>query len=183
MSTTPEDNNGPENTTTTKEGGQQPTFEPGVATDEAAQDQAHDVEASEHETEEYEEQVPAEPKPGGAFSAETLSIVGLVLVGVTVFSGQLLEMLSLMFMIGGQPVDPQQLAEFQMRIWTGGAVALITVLISTLSLALTNAGTRLWARWAGTAGLIVGLMFLIVAAVAYFLMPEAAEQMMPPIME
>ncbi|GAB3718797.1 hypothetical protein [Nocardiopsis oceani] len=188
MSTTPEDNTSPETTTRSPEGGAQPKFEPGVATE--APENTETAEGSEApadgqpelDFEEFEA-APAEPKPAGAFSAETLSIVAMVMLAVTVFSGQLLEILTSMILVGGQPIGPEQVAQIETQVMVGGAAALLTVLFSTLALALTNIGTRPWARWTGTAATIVGVLFVIAAAVAYFLIPEGAEQMMPPMME
>lgn len=192
MSTAPEDNTRPENTTRSTEGGPQPKFEPGVATEPPASAEAADAaDAAESRGAEpgqeydYEfEAAPAEPRTGGAFSAETLSIVSVVLLAVVVFSGQLLEILTSMILVGGQAIDPNQIRQIEMQIWMGGAVALLTVLTSTLALVLLNRGTRPWARWTATATTIVGFLFVLAAAAAFLLIPEAApQQMMPPIMD
>ncbi|GAA1079193.1 hypothetical protein [Nocardiopsis metallicus] len=197
MSTAPEDNTRPENTNRPAEGAPQPKFEPGFepgyATDPAvagqgAQTPEDGVEGAEHGQEydhEHEFEVPpAEPRTGGAFSSETLSIVGVILLAVTVLTGQLLEILTSMILVGGQPIDPNQIRQIEMQIWLGGAVALLTVLSSTLALALLNSGTRHWAKWTATATTIVGFLFVLVAAAAFLLIPEAApQQMLPPIMD
>jgi hypothetical protein len=101
-----------------------------------------------------------------------------------VLSGQLLEILTSMILVGGQPIDPGQIRQIEMQIWMGGAVALLTVLASSLALALINRGTRHWARWTATATTIVGFLLVLVAGVSFLLIPEAApQQMMPPMLD
>ncbi|MBR8742840.1 hypothetical protein [Nocardiopsis sp. MG754419] len=193
MSTTPEDNTGPENTTSASEESGRPTFEPaGVATettDASASAPAEEADPDHEGATEVDEDVEpaagatAEPRPGGVLSAETFGIVGLVLLGVTVTSGQLLEMLTSMILVGGQAIAPEQISHIELQLMMGGSVALLAVLSAGLSLALINAGTRPWAKWGATATVIVGLLFVAAAAVAYYMIPEAAQQMMPPIMD
>lgn len=199
MSTAPEDNTRPENTNKPAEGAPQPKFEPGfepgyateapVATQgvESAEgdlDGAEHGQGYDHEHEHEFAAPPAEPRTGGAFSSETLSIVGVVLLAVTILSGQLLEILTSMILVGGQAIDPNQIRQIEMQIWMGGAAALLTVLSSTLALALLNSGTRHWAKWTATATTIVGFLFVLVAAAAFLMVPEAApQQMLPPIMD
>ncbi|GHC91459.1 hypothetical protein GCM10007079_38790 [Nocardiopsis terrae] len=191
MSTEPEDNARAENTDRPTEGAPQPKFEPGVAEASAETGAPGTTEAPETEENQYGTApeaefgaVPAEPRTGGAFSTETLSIVSVVLLAVTILTGQLLEILTSMLLVGDQTVDPAQIRQIEMQVWMGGAVALLTVLTSTLALALHNWGTRPWAKWTATATTIVGLLFVIVAAAAFLLMPEASpQQMMPPVMD
>ena len=191
MSTAPEDNTRPENTNRPAEGSPQPKFEPGVATeppvapeDPGAADGGLGGEELDHEDDHEFEVTPAEPRTGGAFSSETLSIVSVALLAVTVLSGQLLEILTSMILVGGQAIDPNQIRQIEMQIWMGGAVALLTVLSATLALALLNKGTRHWAKWTATATTIVGFLLVLIAAAAFLLIPEAApQQMMPPIMD
>ena len=200
MSTTPEDNPGPQNSDKAPEEGGRPTFEPAgptaPGTEEArpeyGQEGAHSFEGetaayqdqeAAYQGEESAHEAPVEPRPGGAFSAETFAVVGLVLLGVTVMSGRLIEMLTSMILVGGQAIAPEQVSHIELQLMAGGAVALLTVLFAGLSLTLTNLGTRPWAKWGATATLIVGLLFVITAAVAYYLMPEAAEPMVPPIFD
>ncbi|MGW9554731.1 hypothetical protein ACWGSK_09520 [Nocardiopsis sp. NPDC055551] len=193
MSTAPEDNTASENTTTETDESARPNFEPAgatTATDEETPyetDGGHDPEREgDPNVDDAEHGVAAtsDPRPGGAFSAETFGIIGLVLLGVTIMSGQLLEMLTSMILVSGQPIAPEQIGHIELQLMMGGAVALLAVLFAGLSLALVNPGTRPWAKWGATATVIVGLLFVIIAAVAFYMVPEAAEQqMMPPIME
>ncbi|MFE1169632.1 hypothetical protein [Nocardiopsis sp. NPDC058789] len=188
MSTAPEDNDKPENTTSTGGGSPQPKFEPGYpaeasGTARTAEPDAPEGEAAEEEAaDDHEFEVTeTEPRPGGAFSSETLSIVGLALLAVTIFSSQLLELLTSMIMLGGQPIEGGQIRSIEAQLWMGGAVSLLTVLASTLALALLNRGTSPWARWSATATTVVGFLFVLVAAAAFLLVPDAApQQMMPP---
>lgn len=192
MSTTPEDNTASENTTTGTDESGRPNFEPAGATAETVEGTPHETaEGDEHEQEEAVDVDGTEPavgarsdaRPGGVFSAETFALIGLVLLGVTVMSGQLLEMLASMILVSGQPIAPEQIGHIELQLMMGGAVALLSVLAAGLALALINPGTRSWAKWGATATIIVGLLFVAVAAVAFYMVPEAAEQMMPPIME
>ncbi|MFE9246486.1 hypothetical protein [Nocardiopsis sp. NPDC006938] len=185
MSTAPEDNDRPENTTSTGEGSPQPKFEPGVTADTGTAETADSAEdgftGAEHGEEYAFVAVEPEPRPGGGFSTETLSIVGVALLAVTISSGQLLELLTSMIMLGGQPIDAGQIRSIEAQLWMGGAVALLTVLASALALTLLNAGSRSWARWTATATLVVGVLFVLVAAAAFLLVPDAApQQMLPP---
>lgn len=188
MSTAPEDNK-PENTTSTGGGSPQPKFEPGYPAEAPGTAEAADTDTAEGGPTEEEvghdhefEVTETEPRPGGAFSSETLSIVGLALLAVTIFSGQLLELLTSMIMLGGQPIEGGQIRSIEAQLWMGGAVALLTVLASTLALALLNRGTSLWARWSATATTVVGFLFVLVAAAAFLLVPDAAPQQMMPTM-
>ncbi|WP_017588858.1 hypothetical protein [Nocardiopsis ganjiahuensis] len=191
MSTAPEDNTRPENINRPTEGSPQPKFEPGVATeppvtpeDPGAAAGGPGGEELDHGYDHEFEAAPVEPRPGGAFSSETLSIISVAFLAVTVLSGQLLEILTSMILVGGQAIDPNQIRQIEMQIWTGGAVALLTVLAATLALALLNRGTRNWARWTATATAVVGFLFVLAAATAFLLIPDAApQQMMPPVME
>ena len=192
MSTTPEDNTASENTTTGTDESGRPNFEPAGATAETAEGTPHETAEGHHHGQEgavdVEDTEPAvaatsDARPGGVFSAETFAIIGLVLLGVTVMSGQLLEMLTSMILVSGQPIAPEQIGHIELQLMMGGAVALLSVLAAGLALALINPGTRSWAKWGATATIIVGLLFVAVAAVAFYMVPEAAEQMMPPIME
>lgn len=195
MSTAPEDNTRPENTNRPAEAAAQPKFEPGVepgyatepsAAEQGAQPSQGGPDGAEH-GQGHDPELgadPAEPRTGGAFSSETLSIVGAALLAVTVLSGQLLEILTSMILVGGQALDPNQIRQIEMQIWMGGALALLTVLSSTLALALLNNGTRHWARWTATATAVVGFLFVVVAATAFLMIPDAApQQMLPPIMD
>lgn len=193
MSTTPEENTGTENTTSEPEESGRPSFEPaegepensaetpyeaaeGQNPDQSGDPYADDAESVAGST--------ADLRPGGVLSAETFGIVGLVLLGVTIMSGQLLEMLTSMILVSGQPIAPEQIGHIELQLMMGGGAALLAVLFAGLSLALVNPGTRPWAKWGATATVIVGLLFVIIAAVAFYLVPEAAEQqMMPPIMD
>ena len=185
MSTTPEDHPGPENTTSTPEGGGKPTFEPAGTEapprDEAPAEPETDTNGEDTDPgEDAEEALPAEPSPGGVLSAETFTIAGLILLGVTVMSGQLIEILTSMILVDGQPIEGGQIRQIRIQLMTGGSMALIAVILGGLALSLTDAGSRHWARWGSAATILVGLMFVVVAAVAVYMIPEAAPQMMPP---
>ncbi|WP_017605872.1 hypothetical protein [Nocardiopsis alkaliphila] len=185
MTSTPEDNTGPQNTDQPppEEGGR-PTFEPaGAETESTEEIRPEHQGASPVEGTEPGQEAPAEPRPGGAFSAETFALVGLVLLAVTIMSGQLIEMLTSMILVSGQPIAPEQIGQIEIQLMIGGAMALLTVIFAGLSLTLTNPGTRPWAKWSATAALIVALLLVLAAAVAYYLIPEAAEQMIPPIFD
>ena len=192
MSTTPEENTGPENTTTEPEESGRPSFEPAGVETETAEESPHDAaegqdpdQAGDPNTEGAEPVAgsTSDPRPGGVLSAETFGLVALVLLGVTIMSGQLLEMLTSMILVSGQPIAPEQIGHIELQLMMGGGVALLAVLFAGVSLALINPGTRPWAKWAATTTVIVGLLFVVIAAVAFYMVPEAAEQMMPPIME
>ena len=195
MSTAPEDNTRPENTNRPAEGAPQPKFEPGfepgvsteapvAARGDGTAENGLDGTGHGQEYDHEFEVPPAEPRTGGAFSSETLSIVSVVLLAVTVLSGQLLEILTSMILVGGQAIDPNQIRQIEMQIWMGGAAALLTVLSAPLAPALHKAGTRHWAKWTATATAIMGFLFVLVAAAAFLLIPEAApQQMLPPVMD
>ncbi|MGW9347851.1 hypothetical protein [Nocardiopsis flavescens] len=194
MSTTPEDHTGPENTGPKPEGAGQPTFEPATSVAEAPRDSEARYSGAEHSEEEHH---PAEEDgtgeetgagavavsaAGGVLSAETFALVGLALLAVTVLSGQLVELFTGMVLVGGNPIAAEQITQIRTQIAAGGTLALLTALASALSLALANAGSRPWARWAATAGLIVGLLFVLVAVAAFLMIPDAApaQPMAPP---
>ncbi|WP_306367779.1 hypothetical protein [Nocardiopsis sp. CC223A] len=183
MSTTPEDHTDPEDTGRASEGAGQPTFEPATAVAEAPE-AGHD--GPEHTGGEPSAEEGAEaaaaPAGGGAFSAETFALVGLALLAVTILSGQLVQILTSMILVGGQPIAAEQIAQIRVQIAAGGTLALLTVVASLLSLALRAVATRPWARWAAMAGTIVGALFVLVGATAFLLIPEAAppQPMMPP---
>lgn len=184
MTSTPEDNTGPENTDQAPEEGGRPSFEPAGTETEPTEERRPEHEgASPVEGAEPGTEAQAGPRPGGAFSAETFALVGLVLLGVTVMSGQLIEMFTSMILLGGQPIAPQQIDQIEIQLMIGGAMALLVVIFAGLSLTLTNAGTRPWAKWGATTALIVALLFVLAAAVAYYLVPEAAEQAIPPMFD
>lgn len=192
MSTTPEENTGPENTTTEPEESGRPSFEPAGVETETAEETPHDAAEGQDPDQEGDPNTEgaepvagstSDPRPGGVLSAETFGLVALVLLGVTIMSGQLLEMLTSMILVSGQPIAPEQIGQIEIQLMIGGAMALLTVIFAGLSLTLTNPGTRPWAKWSATAALIVALLLVLAAAVAYYLIPEAAEQMIPPIFD
>jgi len=193
VSTAPGDNDSPDRTPPTANEGPKPTFEPGVAAEvpDSATDQPSDSGAPADEaadstgvgTEAAAAPTgPHGPAASGVFSTETFGIVGLVLLAVTVFSGQLLEILTSMLLVGGQPIGADQITQIRTQIMLGGSVALLAVVVSALALALSGARTRPWGRWVSAATLITGLLFVVIAAVSYLLIPDAAP-MMPPMME
>lgn len=122
----------------------------------------------------------ADPRPGGALSAETFSLVALFLLILTMLSGRLVELFATVSSIGDQQVAAAQVAQLNTQITTSGAMAAITVLFAVLSLVLSGAGTRTWARWTATATLITGLLFVVVAIATYVMVPAGVEQ--PPMM-
>ncbi|RKS04633.1 hypothetical protein DFP74_0193 [Nocardiopsis sp. Huas11] len=121
-----------------------------------------------------------EPRPGGALSAETFSLVALFLLILTMLSGRLVELFATVSSIGDQPVAAAQVAQLNTQITTSGAMAAITVLFAVLALVLSGTGTRTWARWTATATLITGLLFVAVAIATYVMVPVGVEQ--PPMM-
>lgn len=183
MSTTPEDNTGPEHAGPTPEGAGQPTFEPAApAAGEPRDPEAGDGPAGEEHPAGEDGGAVAAPAAGGVFSAETFALVGLALLAVTIQSGQLVELFTGMVLVGGQPIAAEQISQIRIQISAGGALALLTAFASALSLLLGTAATRLWARWAAMAGTIVGTLFVLAGAAAFLLIPEAAapQPMMPP---
>ncbi|MGW8527132.1 hypothetical protein [Nocardiopsis sp. NPDC055824] len=193
MSTAPGDNDSPDRNPLTPNEAPKPTFEPGVAPEVPDSGAAHPSDSGPPtgeaaDTREAEAEAaavtaaPHAPAASGVFSTETLGIVGLVLLAVTLFSGQLLEILTSMLLVGGQPIGADQITQIRTQIMLGGAVALLTVVVSALALVLADSRTRPWGRWVSAAALIAGLLFVAVAAVSYLLIPEAAP-MMPPVME
>ncbi|MEU0489344.1 hypothetical protein ABZ249_08945 [Nocardiopsis sp. NPDC006139] len=184
MSTTPEDNTGREDTGRAPEGAGQPTFEPATAVAEAPEAEYGASEQYEGEVsdEEGTGAAAAEPAVGGAFSAETFALVGVALLAVTILSGQLVQILTSMILVGGEPIAAEQIAQIRIQIAAGGTLALLTVVTSLLSLLLGTATTRPWAKWAAMVGIIVGVLFVLAGAAAFLLIPEAAppQPMMPP---
>ncbi|CAL9335223.1 hypothetical protein SUDANB121_00165 [Nocardiopsis dassonvillei] len=177
MSTTPEDNTGQE-----PEGTGQPTFEPAADVAEAPRTPGAEHTGEEHPVGEDGGEAAAAPARRGAFSAETFALVGLALLVVTIQSGQLVELLTGMVLVGGQPIAAEQISQIRTQILAGGALALLAALAFALSLLLGNAASRPWAKWVATAGVIVGVLFMLAGAAAFLLIPEAAppQPMMPP---
>ena len=122
---------------------------------------------------------PPGPRPGGVFSAETFGLTALLLLAVTLLSGQLLEIFTSVLLVGGQPVPVEQVAQINLQLLVGGVLAVIAALTAVLSLVLADAGTHPWARWVGTAALIVSLLLALVAMASYILVPAGVEQQMP----
>lgn len=188
MSTTPEDNTGPEDTGRAPEAAGQPTFEPATAVAaqtpgaEYGEPERTDAEPTGEEAADAAAAGGGAGAGGGAFSAETFALVGLALLAVTILSGNLVEILTSMILIGGQPIAVEQIAQIRIQISAGAALALLTAVVSLLSLTLGSAATRPWAKWAATAGAIVGALFVFAGVVAFLLIPEAAppQPMIPP---
>ncbi|KOX23648.1 hypothetical protein ADL05_02390 [Nocardiopsis sp. NRRL B-16309] len=122
----------------------------------------------------------ADPRPGGAFSTETFSLVAAFLLVLTMLSGRLVELFATVVSIGEQQVAAAQVAQLNTQIVTSGAMALITVLFAVLALVLAGPGTRDWSRWTATATLITGLLFLAVAVATYVMVPVGVQQ--PPML-
>jgi len=126
------------------------------------------------------EEAPASgTRPGGVFSAETFGLTALLLLAMTLLSGQLLEIFTNVLFIDGNPVPVEQVDQFSTQIVVGGVLAAISVLTSVLALVLSDAGTHPWARWVSTATFIVGLLLVIIAVLSYIMLPEGVEQQMP----
>ncbi|WP_150236338.1 hypothetical protein [Nocardiopsis quinghaiensis] len=122
---------------------------------------------------------PAEPGPGGILSAETFALTSLVLLAVTVLSGQLFQLFTTMLLIGDQPVPSNQVAQFSTQVVISGVAAAVAALAAGISLLMAGAGTRPWARWVATTALIVSLLLVLLAVVTYILMPAGAEMQQP----
>lgn len=189
MSTTPENNGPTDNTPRPDEdaaSATDPATETGsapveeVTVEEVAVEEPGATEEAAAGTEEPATAAVAEPRPGGALSAETFSLVALFLLILTMLSGRLVELFATVSSIGDQQVAVAQVAQLNTQITTSGAMAAITVLFAVLALVLSNAGTRTWARWTATATLITGLLFVVVAVATYVMVPAGVEQ--PPMM-
>ncbi|MFD6952594.1 MULTISPECIES: hypothetical protein [unclassified Nocardiopsis] len=126
-----------------------------------------------------EGEAPAEPGPGGVLSAETFALTALALLAVTVLSGQLLQLFTTMVLIGDQPVPVDQVRQFSTQVVIGGISAAVVALVAGISLIMTGAGTRPWARWAAATALIVSLLLVLLAVVTYILMPAGTEMQQP----
>ncbi|MFB9801440.1 hypothetical protein, partial [Streptomonospora salina] len=116
----------------------------------------------------------AAPAPGGILSAETFSIIGLMLVGALLSGWRATE------------VVPSLLAQTQEGVISGmmvaeGVVALLAVASGLISLTLAGAATRPWARWIATATVVVGALLFLVAAGAYLQVPEPQPQPQMPV--
>lgn len=121
----------------------------------------------------------SEPRPGGFFSAETFGLTALLLLAVTLMTGQIIEIFTNLLLIGGQAIPVEQVAQLNIQLLVGGILGLITALTAVLALVLADAGTRPWARWVSAAALITSLLLVIVAVVSYLLVPAGVEQQMP----
>lgn len=119
-------------------------------------------------------------KPSGPLSAETFALTALALLAVTALSSQLLQLFTTAILVGDQPVPMDQVTQLSTQIIIGGTAAAVTALTAGLALALSDTGSRPWARWAATAALIVSLLLLILAVVAYALLPAGTE-LQPPV--
>ncbi|WP_304451155.1 hypothetical protein [Nocardiopsis sp. YSL2] len=189
MSTSPE-NNGPTDNTPRPDEDAETATEPSTAADSATTEEVA-VEETAVEgpgatgeaatgTEEPAAATMLDPRPGGALSSETFSLVALFLLILTMLSGRLVELFATVASIGDQQVAVAQVAQLNTQITTSGAMAAITVLFAVLSLVLSGAGTRTWARWTASATLITGLLFVLVAVATYVMVPAGVEQ--PPMM-
>ncbi|MUL41140.1 hypothetical protein FZ103_08090 [Streptomonospora sp. PA3] len=113
------------------------------------------------------------PAPGGIVSAETFSIIGLMLIGGLLAGVRFTEIVpSLMAQSQEGMIGGMMIAE--------GAVALLAVASGLVSLALADSATRPWARWAASATVAVGALLVLVSGGAYFQVPEPQPQ--PPMM-
>ena len=178
MSTTPEDNTGPEGIGRVPAGAGQPVFEPAVAEETGAGPGGPERAAQESAGGTGADAVAA----GGVFSAETFALVGAALIAVTVLSGQLVELLTGMVLVGGKPIAIEQITQIRIQIGVGCALAVLASAASLLSLLLGAAGTRPWATWVAAAGITVGVLLMLIGAAAFLLIPEAAppQPVVPP---
>src|SRR5699024_6441751 len=87
---------------------------------------------TEHENVEDEtttEEAPASgTRPGGVFSAETFGLTALLLLAMTLLSGQLLEIFTNVLFIDGNPVPVEHVDQFSTPIDRGGGLAAIRAL-------------------------------------------------------
>ncbi|NYH50989.1 heme/copper-type cytochrome/quinol oxidase subunit 3 [Nocardiopsis arvandica] len=148
------------------------TDEPGEAVEH---DEATEAEAAE------ESAFMADPRPGGVLSTETFGLVALFLLAITMFSGQLIGLLTTVSSIGDQPVTVAQVAQLNTQITVGGTLAAASALTAALALVLSGTGTRDWARWTASAVLITGLLLVVVAVLTYLQVPAGVAQQ-PPMM-
>ncbi|WP_017616440.1 phage holin family protein [Nocardiopsis salina] len=123
--------------------------------------------------------VAAQPRTGGLLGSETFTLSAVFLLAVTLMSSQLVQLFSSVMQIGDQPVPHEQVAQLSNQALVGGGLALLTVLFAGLALVLADVGTRAWARWGAMATIIVGLLFVIVAALTYVMIPAGSEPQMP----
>lgn len=185
MSTTPEDNDPANHNTGSGDTAETPASGSTASDAQYPGDTPHDFAGSQGTETQYAgdaDYVPvaAEPRTGGVLSAETFALTGLFLLAVTVFSGQLIQVFSSVLLIGDQPIQIQQAAQLNAQVVISGLLAALTAVLAGLGLVLSGRGTRPWARWMATATLIVGVLFIILAAVTFTLVPAGAEPEMPP---
>ena len=113
-------------------------------------------------------------RPSGALGAETLALTALFLLAVTVLSSQLVQLFTTVVLIGGQPVPVDQVSQFSVQLLIGGGLAALTAILAGLALALASFRTRPWARWLAASVLIVSLLLVLLAVVAYVMMPAGS---------
>ncbi|WP_067975951.1 hypothetical protein [Nocardiopsis trehalosi] len=115
----------------------------------------------------------AAPRPAGVFSAETFSLAALLMVGAALVGTRLGEMWA-------SVRSADQLSALSAIIMGDGGTAVLGVVLGLLALVLADADSRPWARWAGMAAVVVGLVFVVLSVTTYLMVPPPQPQPMMP---
>ncbi|OOC54795.1 MULTISPECIES: hypothetical protein [Nocardiopsis] len=114
------------------------------------------------------------PATGGLFSAETFSVIGLMLFALVALNTRLLQLFG-WFFVGGIPTVRNQgeISMYTGEVTAAGGLSALAVLAGAVALFRGNAATRAWARWAAAATVITGALLLLVSALVFVSLPGA----------
>ncbi|MFD6952595.1 hypothetical protein A6A08_09615 [Nocardiopsis sp. TSRI0078] len=115
----------------------------------------------------------AAPAAGGLFSAETFSVVGLMLFALVAFNTRLLQLFGWFFAGGITTVETQR----EISMYTGeataaGGLSALVVLAGAVALFRGGAATRAWARWAAAATVVTGALLLLASVLVFVSLPH-----------
>ncbi len=110
--------------------------------------------------------------PSGLFSAETFSLVGVMMLAVTALNTRLLQLFGL-FTVGPDARfgAAENAAAASVEIVVAGGLSALSVLAAALSLFLGGYTTRAWSRWTAAATVIVGTLLVLVSVLTYVSLP------------
>ncbi|MEV2276525.1 hypothetical protein AB0I72_13125 [Nocardiopsis sp. NPDC049922] len=115
--------------------------------------------------------VPPSSTMGGVFSAESFSVIGLLLLSPVIFNSRLFELFGWFVLTDAGLDDAGQLPLLGAEVMVAGGLSALAILAGAVSLFRSGAHTRAAARWASAATVLVGALFVLVSVATYASLP------------
>lgn len=107
---------------------------------------------------------------------EACTVIGLILIGALLIGAQPIQLLA---ELSGQQMGQGQMAGLTNLIMSNGLLAGLAAVFGIVGLTTRGPATSAWVQWTATAVVVVGVLFFLVAAVSFPMIPAEQAPVMP----